>query len=60
MPLAWSSALAGSLLLLMIEKRSGSIPPDIGKRIAALRPTQMDRVGLRVLDARRIEDLFSR
>jgi hypothetical protein len=48
------------LLLLMIAKRFGPIPPDVEKRIAALKPTQLERVGLRLLDARRIEDLFSR
>jgi len=48
------------LLRLQIEKRFGSIAPDVQKRIAGLKPTQLERVGLRLLDARRIEDLFSR
>jgi hypothetical protein len=48
------------IVLSQIEKRFGRIPPAISRRIAALKPAQLKRVGLRLLDARRIEDLFSR
>jgi hypothetical protein len=44
----------------MIEKRFGNIPPAIRKRIAALEPAQLERAGLRLLDAECIEDLFAR
>jgi hypothetical protein len=49
-----------ALLTRLIEKRFGSIPPAIRKRIAALKPAQLERAGLRLLDAERIEDLFAR
>ncbi len=48
------------MLLSQIEKRFGRIPPAVGQRIAALKPAQLKRVGLRLLDAQRIEDLFAR
>jgi predicted transposase YdaD len=48
------------LLVSLIEKRFGIIPRAISRRIAALKPAQLKRVGLRLLDARRIEDLFER
>jgi hypothetical protein len=48
------------ILLSLIEKRFGRVPATVGKRIAALKPAQLKRVGLRLLDARRIEDLFAR
>jgi predicted transposase YdaD len=47
------------MLLSQIEKRFGRIPPAVGQRIVALKPAQLKRVGLRLLDARRIEDLFA-
>jgi hypothetical protein len=43
-----------------IEKRFGPIPPEISQRIAALKPAQLKRLALRLLDAQRIEDLFAR
>ena len=49
-----------TLVIRMIEKRFGSVPPDVHKRISALKPAQLERVGLRLLDARRKEDLFAR
>jgi hypothetical protein len=49
-----------TLLTRLIEKRFGAIPPSIRKRIAALKPAQLERTGLRLLDAERIEDLFAR
>jgi hypothetical protein len=48
------------ILLSQIEKRFGRVPPAVSRRIAALKPAQLKRVGLRLLDARRIEDLFGR
>jgi predicted transposase YdaD len=48
------------IVLSMVEKRFGRIPPAVGQRIAALKPAQLKRVGLRLLDAQRIEDLFAR
>jgi hypothetical protein len=48
------------LLLSQIQKRFGRIPPAVAQRIAALKPAQLKRVGLRLLDAQRIEDLFAR
>jgi Domain of unknown function (DUF4351) len=48
------------MLLGQIEKRFGRVPPAVGQRIAALKPAQLKRAGLRLLDAQRIEDLFAR
>jgi hypothetical protein len=47
------------LLLGMIEKKFGGIPPRIHKRIASLKPNQIKTAGLRLLEAQRIEDLFA-
>ena len=48
------------ILLGLIEKRFGRVPPRLGKRLAALKPEQIKAVGLRLLDAQRIEDLFAK
>jgi predicted transposase YdaD len=48
------------MLLNLIQKRFGRVPPPVSQRIAALKPAQLKRVGLRLLDAQRIEDLFAR
>jgi hypothetical protein len=48
------------MLLSQIQKRFGRVPPDVSQRITALKPVQLKRVGLRLLDAQRIEDLFAR
>jgi hypothetical protein len=48
------------ILLSQIQKRFGRIPPAVAQRLAALKPAQLKRVGLRLLDAQRIEDLFAR
>jgi hypothetical protein len=48
------------LLVSMIERRFGRLQPAMSQRIAALTPAQLKRVGLRLLDAQRIEDLFAR
>ncbi len=47
------------LLLRQIQKRFGEVPPEIAQRLAALKPAQLESAGLRLLDARRIEDLFT-
>lgn len=46
------------LLLSQMERRFGDIPVQIRKRLDGLTPDQIDAVALRLLDARRIEDLF--
>jgi hypothetical protein len=46
------------ILLTLIEKRFGRIPPSVSQRIGALKPAQLKRAGLRLLDAERVEDLF--
>jgi hypothetical protein len=43
------------IVLSLIRKRFGRIPPAVGQRIAALKPTQLKRVAMRLLDAQRIE-----
>ena len=48
------------MLLSQVQKRFGRIPPTVSERIAALKPAQLKRVGLRILDAQSIEDLFAR
>jgi hypothetical protein len=48
------------ILRKQIQKRFGSIPPAVAQRIAALKPAQLNRVAVRLLDAQRIEDLFAR
>jgi hypothetical protein len=48
------------ILLSQIRKRFGRVPPAVSQRIAALKSAQLKRVGLRLLDAQRIEDLFAR
>jgi predicted transposase YdaD len=48
------------MLLGQIQKKFGRIPPAVSQRISALKPAQLKRVGLRLLDAQRVEDLFAR
>lgn len=48
------------ILLSQIQKRFGRVSPAVAQRIAASKPAQLKRVGLRLLDAQRIEDLFAR
>jgi predicted transposase YdaD len=48
------------MLLGQIEKRFGQVPPAVGQRIAALKPAQLKRAGLRLFDAQSIEDLLAR
>ena len=47
------------LLLGLIERKFGAVPPRIHKRIALLNPDQLKAAGFRLLDAQRIEDLFA-
>ncbi len=48
------------ILLRQAEKRFGSVPPRVRKRLGALKPEQLKAAALRLLDAERIEDLFAR
>ena len=48
------------ILLGQIEKRFGLVSPAVRKRLAGLKPDQLRQAGLRLLDARRMEDLFGR
>jgi hypothetical protein len=48
------------MLLSMIQKRFGRVPATVAQRVAALKPAQLKRAGLRLLDAQHIEDLFAR
>jgi hypothetical protein len=48
------------LLLSMIQKRFGRVPPAVRKRLAGLDSDQLTAMGLRLLDAQRIDDLFVR
>jgi hypothetical protein len=48
------------IVLSLIRKRLGRISPAVGRRIATLKPAPLKRVGLRLLDAERIDDLFTR
>lgn len=48
------------LLLKLAERRFGQLPSTVRKRLEALKPLQLERAGLRLLDARRVEDLLPR
>ena len=48
------------LLLKLVERRFGRVPATVRKRLEALKPVQLERAGLRLLDARRVEDLLPR
>ena len=47
------------LLLGLVGKRFGSVPPRVRKRLAALKPDQLTSASLRLLDARTIDELFA-
>jgi hypothetical protein len=47
-----------NMLLRQLEKRFGRIPSRFRKRVTALNLAQLEQAGLRLLDARRIEDVF--
>ena len=49
-----------AILLALMEKRFGNVPPRFRKRLAALTPEELSVAGLRILDAERIDDLFVR
>ena len=48
------------ILTEQIEKRFGSITPRTRKRLTSLKPNQLKAVGLRLLDAESIADLFAK
>jgi hypothetical protein len=48
------------ILHRQIRKRFGRVPSTVAERIAALKPGELNRVAVRLLDAQRIEDLFTR
>jgi hypothetical protein len=48
------------ILLSQIQKKFGRIPSAVSQKISTLKPAQLKRVGLRLLDAQGIEDLFAR
>jgi hypothetical protein len=48
-----------ALLLRLMEKRFGAVPRRYRTRLAALAPAELESVGLRLMDAERIEDLFA-
>jgi hypothetical protein len=48
------------VLLSMIQKRFGRVPPAVRKRLARLNSDELTATSLRLLDARRIDDLFAR
>jgi len=60
-PLIRQSRAEGRLeiLLLQIERRFGAVPPRIRKRLATLTPKELTAASLRILDAKKPEDLFA-
>ena len=52
----------GELILLsrQIEKKFGTITPSTRKKLTALNPSQIEAAGLRLLDAKTLNDLFAR
>ena len=48
------------VLLGQMEKRFGRVPPAIRKRLTSLKPDQLKAAALRLLDARRVEDMFAK
>jgi hypothetical protein len=47
-----------TVLLSMVQKRFGRVPPAVRKRLAALSSEELTATSLRLLDAQRIADLF--
>jgi len=43
-----------------MKRRFGRIPPRIRKRLGALQQEELKAVGLRILDAKKIDDLFAK
>jgi hypothetical protein len=48
------------LILGLMERRFGAVPPEIRERLAGLSPKQLRNAGLRILDAKRPADVFPR
>ena len=46
------------IILRQIGKRFGTVPPAAKKRIEALSATKLERIGLRLLDARSLDELL--
>lgn len=46
------------VLVSMIQKRFGRVPPAVRKQLAALNSEELMAISLRLLDAQRIGDLF--
>jgi uncharacterized protein DUF4351 len=61
-PLIRKGRAEGQMELLtgLIQRKFGVIPPRIRKRLDGLKPAQIQAAGLRLLNAERIEDLFTR
>ncbi len=47
------------LLLVQLKKRFGTVSPKIRKRLASMESGELTELGMRFLDAQRIEDLFA-
>jgi flagellar biosynthesis/type III secretory pathway protein FliH len=47
------------ILLGQISKRFGRVPVAVRQRLAAMNSKELAAAGLRLLDAKRIDDLFS-
>jgi hypothetical protein len=47
------------ILLSQMEKRFGSVSPQVRERLATLKPEELKAASLRLLDAERIDDLFT-
>ena len=43
----------------MLEKRFGLVPPDVCKRLHAMKSGELTEVGMRLMEVQRIEDLFA-
>lgn len=48
-----------TLLLRLVEKRFGSVPERYRARLASLSSAELEAAGLRLMDAARLEDLFT-
>lgn len=49
-----------ALLLRMADRKFGRIPAATRKRLESLKPLQLERACLRLLDAKKLEDIFGR
>lgn len=43
----------------LIARRFGRLRPELRKRLNALKPDELTAVGLRLLDARTVDELFA-